>query len=201
MKLSPYHRTRRISIAAVLVLAFVAVGFVHSTWAESGVHGYIEAVGVVLIAAGILGRMWCVLYIGSRKSKTLIALGPYSVTRNPLYVFSTIAAAGAGSQSGSIVIAAVFTVACAAIFHLVIAAEETYLSGVLGEDYQSYLATVPRFFPNFRLFRDDPVLSVTTRIVYRTFFDGLVFFVSVPILELVEHLQDAHILPVLLRLP
>lgn len=201
MKLSLYHRTRRASIAAAIVLAFVAVGFVHSTWAESGLHGYIEAVGVVLIAAGILGRMWCVLYIGSRKSKALVTLGPYSVTRNPLYVFSTIAAAGAGSQSGSIVIALIFMAACAAIFHLVIAAEETYLGSVLGEEYQAYLASVPRFFPNLRLFRDVPVLSVTTRIVYRTFFDGLVFFVSVPFLELVEHLQATHVLPVLLRLP
>ncbi|ERU26646.1 putative nickel-cobalt-cadmium resistance protein nccn [Brucella neotomae 5K33] len=36
--------------------------------------------------------------------------------------------------------------------------------------------------------------------IYRTFTDGLVFFVAYPFFEFVEYLQNSHILPVLLRL-
>ena len=36
--------------------------------------------------------------------------------------------------------------------------------------------------------------------LYRTFFDGLVFFVAYPLLEFVEYLQVTNVLPVLLRL-
>ena len=36
--------------------------------------------------------------------------------------------------------------------------------------------------------------------LYKTLFDGLVFFVSYPLLEFVEYLQTTHVLPVLLRL-
>jgi protein-S-isoprenylcysteine O-methyltransferase Ste14 len=82
-ELGRYHQSRRILIAIAIIFAFVVTGVVRSSWGH-GVHEMIEAGGIFLIAAGILGRMWSVLYIGSRKSRELIALGPYSVTRNPL---------------------------------------------------------------------------------------------------------------------
>lgn len=198
--LGRYHQSRRILIAFAIVFAFVVTGVVRSSWSH-GVHEMIEAAGLFLIASGILGRMWSVLYIGSRKSKELIAFGPYSVTRNPLYLFSTISMAGVGAQSGSLVVTAVFAALSAAVFHLVILAEERFLAEVFGKPYAAYLKAVPRFFPDVRLFRDDAFLTVKTSILYRTFKDGVLFFVAIPVLEGIEHLQDLHILPVLLHLP
>ena len=48
----------------------------------------IEMAGLVLILVCILGRTWCTLYIGGLKKRELVTAGPYSVVRNPLYVFT-----------------------------------------------------------------------------------------------------------------
>ena len=109
--------------------------------------------GVLLIFLGIAGRLWSTLYIGGRKSEEVVTGGPYSITRNPLYVFSSMAAAGVGAQMGSIVAMVGFGLICAAAFHIVILREERFLKEVLGAPYLAYLARVPRFFPTLPIYQ------------------------------------------------
>jgi hypothetical protein len=144
--------------------------------------------------------MWCTLYIGGRKSSEIVRLGPYSMSRNPLYVFSSIGAFGIGMMTGSLTVSLVLAVLCYIAFHFVILAEEGYLEKSFGETYLAYKREVPRFFPKLSLYKEANILSVRSSMLYKTLTDGLVFFVSYPLLELVEYLQNAHILPVLLRL-
>src|SRR5690606_40050349 len=59
----------------------------------------------ILIVVCVIGRTWSSIYIAGHKVQTLVMDGPYSISRNPLYVFSIIGAAGAGAQLGSIVLA------------------------------------------------------------------------------------------------
>lgn len=198
-ELGKYQRRRRIAIGAVVGLLVVALLFVRSRSTGYG-HEYTEAFGLSLIVAAIVGRMWCTLYIGGRKSAEIVRSGPYSVTRNPLYVFSTIGAVGIGAQTGSVTVALGFGVLCYLAFSQVIRTEETFLAGSFGKPYEAYCVEVPRFFPNFSLFRDDKELLVRPDRIYRTLTDGLVFFVAYPFFEFVEYLQDTHVLPVLLRL-
>lgn len=198
-ELGKYQQRRRLAIGAVIVLLVVALLFVRSQ-STGHFHEYIEAFGLSLIVAAIIGRMWCTLYIGGRKSAEIVRSGPYSVTRNPLYVFSSIGAMGIGAQTGSIIIAAAFGVLCYLAFSVVIRTEEKFLKQNFGQPYEAYCASVPRFFPKFSLFRDDKELIVRPDRIYRTFTDGLVFFVAYPFFEFVEYLQDIHVLPVLLRL-
>ncbi len=150
--------------------------------------------------AGILGRVWCTLYIGGRKNAEVVCEGPYSMVRNPLYVFSTVAAAGVGAQTGSILVALIFMAGCALAFSIVIRREERHLSGLFGEDYRAYLESVPRFLPDPRLFSDRPLLTAPSGRLYRTLGDGLMFLVAIPAFEMVEHLQGVADLPVLVRL-
>ncbi|ABS13524.1 MULTISPECIES: methyltransferase family protein [Brucella/Ochrobactrum group] len=198
-ELGKYQQRRRLAIGAVVVLLVVALLFV-SSQSTGHFHEYIEAFGLSLIVAAIIGRMWCTLYIGGRKSAEIVQSGPYSVTRNPLYVFSSIGAMGIGAQTGSIIIAIAFGVLCYLAFSVVIRTEEKFLKQNFGKPYEAYCASVPRFFPKFSLFRDDKELIVRPDRIYRTFQDGLVFFVAYPFFEFVEYLQDIHVLPVLLRL-
>ncbi|MCC0032425.1 MAG: isoprenylcysteine carboxylmethyltransferase family protein [Brucellaceae bacterium] len=195
------QRMRRLVLAIIILSVLGVLAFCASAWQSREIHEIVEAIGLGLIAAGILGRLWCTLYIGGRKSSELVDLGPYSMSRNPLYVFSSIAAAGVGAQTGSAVVALAFFIGCAVAFHVVILKEEAYLRNALGPDYLAYLERVPRFFPALAKFKDAPELTVLPRRLYVTFMDGLVFFLALPFFELVEYLQEAGVVPVLLRLP
>lgn len=199
MTLSRFQHLRRVAMFVLIVVAFVALLVVRSAGSQA-THDLIEAIGLGLIVAGILGRLWCTLYIGGRKASEIVDVGPYSVTRNPLYLFSSIAAAGVGAQAGSVVLAGVFFLGCALAFHVVIRREEGYLAETFGEPYRAYMQRVPRFWPSVRLFRDQKALTVATDRIYRTFTDGLVFFVAKPAFEFVEHLQNEGVLVTLLRI-
>ncbi len=142
-------------------------------------------------ATGCRGR----LYIGGRKASEIVDVGLYSITRNPLYLFSSAAAAGVGAQAGSVVLAAVFFIGCALAFRVVIRREERHLAETFREPYRSYMRRVPRFRPSVGLFRDRSTLFVATDRVDRTFKDGLVFLVAKPAFEFVEHLQNDGALP------
>lgn len=192
---------RRLLLAALLVAVLAALLFVESVFPpETLMHEAIEMIGIVLIVIGIAGRLWSTLYIGGRKSASIVNTGPYSIMRNPLYLFSAIAAAGVGAQTGSVTVALLFGVGCAAAFHIVILREEKFLSATLGADYQAYLASVPRFLPDPRLYRDGAIDGFQSRLLLTTLLDGLIFLVAMPIFELIDAAQEAGSLPVLLRL-
>lgn len=200
--LGTYQSLRRLVLALLIVAMFAALLFGESIYPpESFVHETVEMVGVLMIFLGIVGRLWATLYIGGRKSHEVVTGGPYSITRNPLYVFSTLAAAGVGAQMGSMVATAGFALLCAAAFHIVILREERFLTGELGAPYKAYLARVPRFIPNLSLYEEGDTGSFRPRLLLNTLLDGLVFLIAMPIFELIENAQGAGALPVLFRLP
>lgn len=195
-EMSRYQARRRLAVAVIIVLLFLALLFVRSAWPR-GTHEYIEAFGLGFIMVAILGRMWCTLYIGGHKGAQIIRTGPYSLSRNPLYVFSTIGAFGIGCLTGSLGVALLLTIACYITFLFVILAEEGYLENTFGQPYRDYKLEVPRFFPRFSEYRDVETLTIRPKTLYNTFFDGLVFFVAFPFFETVEHLQTAGFIPIL----
>jgi protein-S-isoprenylcysteine O-methyltransferase Ste14 len=198
--LSRYQTARRAILAAMVAVAFALLVFGGSRH-DALTHEYIETLGLVLIMIGIGGRLWATLYIGGRKSAEVVSTGPYSITRNPLYLFSTIAAAGVGAQTGSYVVGGLFMVLCAASFYVVALREERFLAATLGDEYRGYLARVPRFLPNPRLYRDDPEVLFQTGRLRATLLDGLMFLAAIPVLELIEEAQEAHLVPILYWLP
>lgn len=197
--LAAYQNMRRLVIALLMFVLVLVLVFVGSAQSDP-THELIEAYGIMLIMVGIFGRLWSILYIGGRKSAEVVSVGPYSVTRNPLYLFSSVAAVGAGAQTGSLWVALAFGVLCALAFHVVIRREEGYLAGKLGAAYRDYLARVPRFLPNPFIYRDLDIVSFEPRIFKRTLIDGLVFFVSIPFFEALEWGQQSGSIPVLLSL-
>jgi protein-S-isoprenylcysteine O-methyltransferase Ste14 len=194
------NRKRSFVVAAVLVSALCP--FLRSYWANDTVmHEIIEALGLALIGIAIIGRAWCTLYIGGRKAQEVVRTGPYSVSRNPLYMFSFVATLGAGMQAGSVVFGAVLALIAFLIHRLVIAREEEVLEQRFGAEFAAYCHEVPRFGPRLRTWKEADTLAADPALFWRTVGDGALFFLSIPLMEALEYLQIAADLPVLLYVP
>lgn len=195
-----YQKMRRLWLFVGIMAIGTLLILSGSAWQNEDATERIELVGVGLIWVGVIGRLWSTLYIGGHKSSTVIMDGPYSVMRNPLYFFSTIAAVGVGFQSGTLTAGIIFGVLCWLAFQIVTYREERHLLSIFGAPYAAYCAAVPRFFPSPRLFKDQATLTISTKRMYTTLLDGLVFFVALPAFEFAEYLQDIGVIPLLFRL-
>jgi len=191
---------RKGSLALLIAVTSVVCIFSASRWPTS-VHQAIEWVGMGLILICISGRTWCSLYIGGRKTSELVTSGPYSISRNPLYVFSIIGAVGAGAQLGAVTIAIVGGVAAWIVHMLVVIQEERLLLAEHGDVYRQYMADVPRFLPRISRWKDVDVLEVQPHAVARTYLDACFFLVTIPLSEGIEFLQNAGLIHVFIRLP
>jgi len=176
--------------------------FTSSTWsAGDTAHESIEILGFILIAICVLGRTWSTHYIGGKKKTELVDVGPYSMCRNPLYVFTLIGAAGMGFTTGAATYGIVFGLVCFVIFDQVIRREETFLADAFGAPFQRYLATVPRWMPRLSLWADVDEIVVRPKLILITFRDACLLLLAFPYFEGIEYLQGAGILPVLAQLP
>ncbi|WP_419756198.1 methyltransferase family protein [Brevundimonas sp.] len=192
----------RKAVLLVAILSVVAVVAVSRTvGGETAFHEGLEMVGMAAMVVCIVGRAWCSLYIGGRKKAEIVDRGPYSVSRNPLYVFSFIGAFGMGAQSGSVTIAAVFVLITVLVFAATVKREEAWLSDAFGSTYAAYVARTPRFWPDFSKWRDQETIEVRPRFFLTTLRDGLVMLIAFPLFEGLEHLQDIGWIGVLLHLP
>jgi len=196
--MAAFQSSRRYVLAFLIGIICLLLVFGGSSQTEM-MHELIEAYGLALILIGVGGRLWSILYIGGRKSAELVSSGPYSVTRNPLYFFSTVAAMGVGAQTGSLVISGLSGLFCAFAFHLVALREERYLKATLGAPYLAYAKKVPRFLPNSWLYTDRESVTFRPQIFNRTLVDGLAFLSSIPFFELVEKGQEMGMIPMLFQ--
>jgi protein-S-isoprenylcysteine O-methyltransferase Ste14 len=202
VEINKVQTIRKVVLLAGLLVGAALVAVTSSTYPTGELmHETVEWVGIVLIVTCILGRTWASLYIGGRKVNSLVENGPYSVSRNPLYFFSFLGAAGVGAQVGSITLGLLCAAIAVLVFTLVVLQEERLLQLRHGAAFENYKARVPRFLPNPRLWHDAPTLTVHQLRVVRTFADALIFLLSVPAAELIEVLQEGGHLPVLLHLP
>ena len=199
------QRVQRIRKLAVLVALIGLMGASMVTQSIDGIdgewHERVESIGLVAIVLSIVGRAWCSLYIGGRKKSEIVDRGPYSVTRNPLYVFSYIGAFGIGAQSGSATIGAAFVLAAMVVFYMTVKREEAFLEREFGAVYIAYKARTPRFWPRFSLWRDEEHLTIRPALFVTTILDGLVFLLAIPLFELIDIGQASGWLQVMTYLP
>jgi len=184
-----------------ILLAFLLPVTMSSWSPDSFMHDGVEWLGLLLILTAIAGRCWCILYLGGHKGSQLIDLGPYSISRNPLYMFSIIAVAGIGAQSGSLLVGLAMALFVYAVFSSVISEEERLLRKVFGRDFDAYCKRVPRFGPRFSQWRNEESLTISVSGLWNTLRDALPYLLAIPFFELIEWAQGMGWLPVLLRLP
>ena len=101
--------------------------------------------GGVLAAVGVALRTYAAGYLA--KNQTLAMSGPYTCTRNPLYLGSALIGGGFALAGGRWILALACAILFAAIYWPVIRREEDYLRRRFGEVYDHYAERVPLFLP------------------------------------------------------
>lgn len=186
-----------LSRALVVAIAF-AVLFNGSYWARAGLMfgDLLTSAGLVLIGIATVGRLWCNLYIVGYKNRQLLTTGPYSISRNPLYFFSSVGAVGVGFMSESLIITATVALLFAATYPRVILAEEARLATLHGDAWTQYVARVPRFWPKFSQLSEPEQYGIFPREFRRHLSDALWFSWAAAIMLLIETLHDGGWLPI-----
>lgn len=99
---------------------------------------------LVLVLPGLWLRGYAAGYV--KKNRELTTTGPYAYTRNPLYLGSTLMAAGFALALLSWPVALVLAIVFLVIYVPVIASEERFLRATF-PGFDDYCRRVPRFFP------------------------------------------------------
>lgn len=117
----------------------------------------------LLFLAYVTMRIWSTLYVGGVKDRVLQTQGPYSITRNPLYVGGFCFALSIAFFLKSVSLVALTLLASIAYVRWVVAAEEQVLEGIFGDSYRDYKRRVPRMIPRFSLYQAEPTVEVRLR--------------------------------------
>lgn len=146
----------------------------------------LELIGLAFLIIASFGRVWCLTYSGGKKNKQLVVQGPYSMMRNPLYVFSFIGVIGLGLAVRNPLLAAMLGVIFVIYYSFVVRKEERKLISIFGDDYKKYMERVPRWFPNFRLFIEPDNLTLNPKHVRIGILDAMWFLWFFFLWELIE---------------
>ena len=193
----------RILLSRVYLLALIAAIFsIHSSWDPTGVASYIlRTAGFILVFAGVFGRLWSSLYICGSKNLELVRLGPYSITRNPLYVFSLLGGIGIGLGTESLVITAMIILMFILIYPATIMSEERKLADLFGETFQQYIREVPRFFPKISLYKGAQQFEIRVDLFIKAIFDSIWFLLIFWGVQTIVQLHEQGVLPYVWVMP
>jgi protein-S-isoprenylcysteine O-methyltransferase Ste14 len=159
-------------------------------------HSLVNLVAYGLVTAATVGRLWCSLYVRGRKSKSLCQDGPYSVCRNPLYLFSFLGVTGVALASDRLVLMILLPVLFSGYYLAVIKSEEKRLLALFGREYEAYLAKVPRIVPRFKGYSTPETVPVPVAHYLPGIMKAMGYLWILFLLELMEALA-----PVLWRVP
>ncbi len=191
-------RHTRFFIFALIPIIIFSIGVMS---ADSFSEELMDWTGYVLVIICVLGRAYCSAFIGGRKNDTVVDIGPFSVVRNPLYVFSFIGITGIALQSTMLTLLGFVLVTFFVYYPRVVAREEAFLLHKFGKPYSDYVARVPRWIPNFSLWKEPEEITLHPRFLRETMMDAALFFVAFPIFELIEELREVGMIPHYFILP
>lgn len=123
----------------------------------------LNALGWTFFTAGVAIRLWATLYIGGRKAKGVVELGPYSVCRNPLYWGTLLVMVSQVLLFKSGIFAFGMVIPIFVYMLGVVPAEEAYLTEKLGDEYLGYCSRVPRWWPRFAQYTSPEVIDLNVR--------------------------------------
>ena len=194
--------SRRILASRLFVAAFFVLALLtESRHAGSILSGLLALAGFVLVGIATVGRLWCSLYISGYKDARLVTVGPYSLCRNPLYLFSLLGFTGLGLLTETLTLGLLMALVFLAAYHLAIRREEDYLRARYGAAFEGYRATVPRFLPKLSGLREPDTYVAHPRLYRRTLADVVWFVWAAGGVTLIDALHEQRLLTALITLP
>jgi protein-S-isoprenylcysteine O-methyltransferase Ste14 len=124
-------RLARLRVPLGFALAVVVFVFARPTWRSI-------AFGTVVALAGEALRLWAAGHL--EKSREVTRSGPYRFMRHPLYVGSSVMAAGLAVAVASWTIAALIALHMIVTIAAAIRTEEAFLRQRFGDEYDAYAA-------------------------------------------------------------
>lgn len=110
--------------------------------------------GLVILAVGVAGLIWCVrdFYVSGKGTlapwappEKLVVVGLYRYSRNPMYISVALVLLGWAVSFGSVFLF-VYTLIVVTAFHIrVVWGEERWLARKYGSDWKRYSSQVPRW--------------------------------------------------------
>ena len=139
------RRLARLRVPLGFVSAIVVMWLATPTWPTL-------AWGLPLAALGEALRIWAAGHL--EKSREVTRSGPYRWLRHPLYVGSSLMAAGLAVAAGSVVVAAIVAIYMTATITAAIVTENAFLRQAFGADYAAWQAgTMPSVVRRFSVER------------------------------------------------
>jgi len=147
------HRIAWSRVAVILVFTYAVLVPAPAAFPQL-LLDFFELLGFGLLIVAAVGRVWCLSYIAGVKNEVMVTEGPYSVVRNPLYVFNFIGAVGFGLAIENPVLAALLTVGFSVFYPSVVRHEEAAMARSFGESYARYRDSTPRWLPRWSNFHE-----------------------------------------------
>lgn len=145
------NKNRMLFSRILMITAIALMLFTRSHWPnDSALHETFDTLGYVLIVFCGMGRLYTTAFLGGLKNETLVTYGPFSVVRNPLYVFSWLGFTGFAIFSNNLWVMVLVPVGFCFVYHFLVKREEAFLQEKFGQAFTDYVARVPRFLPGSR---------------------------------------------------
>ncbi|OGR06031.1 MAG: hypothetical protein A2511_01725 [Deltaproteobacteria bacterium RIFOXYD12_FULL_50_9] len=184
----------RLKISWVVGIASLfIVFFTKSRYQEGGLYDLFKVLGYSLIIIATLGRIWASIYICGRKDEEVCQDGPYSIIRNPLYVFSFIGAVGVILGSKILILFLIVMPLFIFNYYFVICSEERRLLQMFGDKFAAYCAKVERITPNFNNYWTQEKLQIEPKVIVRSMLHASFFMWIIVALEILEYLKGAGV--------
>lgn len=183
--------TKFVVILSFIIILFTKQIFDHN---DEEIHEPVEFFGYFLVSICAIGRVYCTAFLGNLKNQDVVDYGPFSICRNPLYLFSFIGILGISLMTVNIAVVIIMPLAFLAIYISLIKREEIYLQEKFGEKYIIYKNKTPRLWPDFSLYHAPKTVNMAPKNLLRAVGDSAMWFFAYPLIEFIEYLQDENIL-------
>jgi hypothetical protein len=119
------------------------------------------------------------------------------VVRNPLYLGNFVGAVGFGCAVQLPHLALALALAFVALYPTVVRNEERRLAERFGDAFRQYRAKVPRWIPDWSLYREPETIVASPRHIRRGILDAMWFLWAFALWEFIEMTHETGLLPTL----